>query len=94
MITYKTYLYILSAEKNIVQVLDVTTDEIVKNIDLNTDGFSTKIYKLDNFDSAIITDTKAGKFSIINLTANILVKNYPIDVPVSEIVIVPEVRKN
>lgn len=94
MLTYKTYLYILSAEKNIVQVLDVTTDEIVKNIELNTDGFSTKIYKLDNLDSAIVTDTKAGKFSIINLTANILVKNYPIEVPVSEIVIVPEVRKN
>ncbi|MBQ9688582.1 hypothetical protein IJV79_02980, partial [bacterium] len=94
MLLYRNYLYILSASSNIVQVLDTTTDNIIEEIPLNTGGFSTKIYQIDNSNYALITDASANQYSIIDMDANSFVKNNPIDISVSKMIILPEVRKN
>lgn len=93
MLIYKNNLYILSAQKNIVQVLDTLTDEFTDTINLNTAGFSTKIYRIKNTNIALVTDTKTNKYSVLDLDKKQVIKTNLLEIPVSEIVVVPKVKK-
>lgn len=93
MLLYKDNLYILSAQSNVVQVLNTKDDEITHTIYLNTNGFSTQIYQLKNTDIALITDTKANKYSVLDLSQNQVIKTNILEIPVSEIAVTPRVRK-
>lgn len=93
MLVYKDNLYVLSAQSNIVQVLNTVDDEITHTIYLNTKGFSTKIYRLKNTNIALITDTKSNKYSVLDLDKNQVIKTNILDIPVSEIAVTPKVRK-
>lgn len=93
MMVYKNSLYVLSAQKNIVQVFDTLTDELTNTILLNTKGFSTKIYRIKNTNIAVVTDTKTDKYSVLDLDKKIVIKTNSLEIPVSEIVIVPKLRK-
>ena len=93
MLVYKTNLYVLSAQNNIVQVLDTINDEISSTIYLNTKGFSTKIYRVKNTDIALVTDTKMDKYSVLDLDKKQVIKTNVLEIPVTEIVVVPTVKK-
>lgn len=93
MITYKDNLYVLSAQNNAVQVVDAINDEIIKTINLNTNGFSTKIYRIKNTNIALAMDTKIDKYSVIDLDKKEVLKTNLLEIPVSEIVVVPKIRK-
>lgn len=93
MLLYKNDLYVLSAQNNIVQVLNTVNDEITNTIYLNTNGFSTKIYRIKNTNIAVITDTKTNKYSVLDLNKKQVIKTNILDVPVSTIVIVPRAKK-
>ena len=93
MFVYFNNLYILSAENSVVQVLNTQTDKITAIIKLNTNGFSTKIYKVPNTNLAIITDAKAGKYSVLNLDRKQVIKTLPMDIPVSELAVTNKVKK-
>lgn len=86
-------LFILGATQNVIQVLDVQTDIITDTIYLNTNGFSTKISKIDGTDLALITDTKAGMYSVLNLKTKQIIKTNPLETPVSSIVVIDKVEK-
>lgn len=93
MMVYKDDLFILSAQNNIVQVLNTITDEITNNIGLNTNGFSTKIYRLPNKNIALITDTKVAKYSVLSLDKKRVLKTNVLEMPVNSIVAVPKIKK-
>lgn len=93
MLAYKDNLYILSAQNNVVQVLDTVNDEFTGTINLNTKGFSTKIYRLKNTNIALVMDTKTDKYSVIDLDKREVIKTNFLEIPVSEIVVVPRIRK-
>lgn len=93
MIGYKDKLYILSAQNNAVQVLDAINDECIGTINLNTNGFSTKIYRIKNTNVALVMDTKIDKYSVIDLDKKEVLKTNFLEIPVSEIVVVPTIRK-
>lgn len=93
MLVYKDNLYILSAQSNVVQVLTTIDDEITHTIDLNTNGFSTEIYRVKNTNIALITDTKANKYSVLDLDKNQIIKTNILDIPVSEIAVTPKIRR-
>ena len=93
MLLYKDKLYILSAQNNVVQILDTVTDEITDTICLNTNGFSTKIYQVKNTNIALITDTKAGKYSVLDLDKKLVIKTNTLEIPVSVIVVANKIKK-
>lgn len=93
MLVYFNNLYILSAENSTVQVLNTQTDKITATIKLNTNGFSTKLYRIPNTNLAIISDAKAGKYSVLNLDRKQVIKTLPIDIPVGEMVVTNKVKK-
>lgn len=93
MLVYKNNLYILSAQSNVIQVLNTETDDITDKISLNTNGFSTKIYRIKNTPIALVMDTKVDKYSVLDLDKKQVIKTNILEVPVSSVVVVPTVRK-
>lgn len=93
MLYYNGNLYVVGASENVVQVINTTTDEVGEKIPLNTNGFSTKIYRLENTNLAIITDTKSSIFSVFNLDTKQVIKTVAINVPISSIVVTDKVKK-
>lgn len=93
MLVYKGNIYILSAQNNAVQVLNTATDAITDTIYLNTLGFSTKIHPVKNTNLAIITDTKAGKYSVLDLDKKLVIKTNPLEIPVSTIAVGNRIKK-
>jgi DNA-binding beta-propeller fold protein YncE len=94
MFLYKNKLYILSATTNTIQILDTINDLFVDDIQLNTKGFSSKIYQVEDSQYAIVTDASENEYSVLNLEANELIKNTSINIPILKMVIAPEGRKN
>ena len=66
---------------------------ITDSIYLNTKGFSTKISPIDGTDLAIVTDTTAGMYSVLNMKNKQIIKTNPLETPVSSIVVVDKVQK-
>lgn len=93
MYVYKNNILVLSAQSNVIQAINTTTDDITDTIFLNTNGFSTKIYRLKGTNIALVTDTKTNKYSVLDLDKKVVIKTNFLEVPVSEIVVTPKVRK-
>lgn len=94
MLAYKDFLYVLGAVGNKIEVIDTTTDKLVETIELNTnDGFPSKLNYIEGTNLALVTDAKAGVYTIIDLDAKKIIKTNPIDLPVSSIVVANRVRK-
>ena len=93
MLAYGKYLFILGAEDNIVQVIDRNTDEPVTNIALNTKGFSTSMTVVPNSPLVVVSDAKAGKYSVIDLNKKAVIRTNTLDMPANKIIIGRNIRK-
>lgn len=93
MIAYNKNLYILGANENIVQVISSETDKLTDSIYLNTKGFSTNIDKIEDTNLAIISDSRASMYCILDLDSKRIIKVSPIEVPIRTIVITENVKK-
>ncbi len=93
MLAFNDKLFILGAGDNSIQILNTKTDQITDSIYLNTNGFSTKIYRIEGTNIALITDTKASLYTVFDLGMNKVIKSVPIDVPASAIVVTEKVKK-
>lgn len=93
MYVYKDNLFVLSAQNNVLQVFNTKTDDITDTIELNTKGFSTKICPVPGTNLAIITDTAAGKYSVLDLDKKVVIRTNLLEIPVSEMVIANRIKK-
>ena len=93
MIAYNHKLYILGATENIVQVIDTETDDLTDTIYLNTEGFSTNINRIEDTNYAIISDTRASIYCVLDLETKQIVKASAIEVPIRNIVVTDKVIK-
>lgn len=93
MLIYKGNLFVLSAQKNTIQVFSTEQDELTDTIELNTSGFSTKLHRVCNSNIAVITDAKSDKYSVLDLDKKVVLKTNFLELPVSQVEIVPTVKK-
>lgn len=93
MLVFNGKLYILGAINNEICVIDTSTDQLTDIIKLGTNGFSTKIFRIDDTNLAIVTDTKAKKYSMIDLGAKKVIKSNSVEIPINSIVVVDKVKK-
>lgn len=93
MLAYGKNLYVLGAEDNIVQVIEQDSNEPIANISLNSNGFSTGMTMIPNSSLAVISDVKAGRYSVLDLNKKAIIKINSLDIPVSRIVIGKNIRK-
>ncbi len=91
--TYEDKLFILGAYDNVVQVLDTKTDELTDSIYLNTKGFSNRIFKIENTNLALISDSRASIYCVLDMNTKQIIKASAIEVPIRAIVITDQIAK-
>ena len=85
-------LYILGAAENIVEILDTKTDLITDKLYMESNSFATNITPVDNTELIMITNAKAGMYSVIDTIEKDIVKTSPLEVPVRAIVVTDRVK--
>ena len=93
MLVLNDMLYVLGAVNNEICIIDTKTDQLIDIIKLGEEGFSTKIFRLDDTNLAIITDTKAKKYSMFDLENKKVIATNAVEIPISSIVVVDSVKK-
>ena len=84
--------YILGAQNNEIQKINVSDLNIAGTIKLNTEGFSFGFNKISGTDLYTVTDIKKNKYSILDLQNSVLLKTYSVNVPIKDVVIANSVR--
>ncbi|MBO6271408.1 hypothetical protein J6O48_01360 [bacterium] len=93
MLVYKGLLYVLGAANNQIQVLNILNNEPLGIIAIAGDGFSTKFCPIPNTDLLIVSDTKVGRYTIVDLKANRVVKTNGTELPVNSVIVGKKVHK-
>lgn len=86
------YLYILGAQYNKIQKVDLEDCKVVGNIELGTDGFTTGFGIIDNTNIGIVTDIKKNIFSLVDLEKGKFLKSYALNIPMKNVVITEKVK--
>ncbi len=92
MYAHNNELFILSAQENIVEVLNTDEDLITDKLFLNTNAFATQITPIDNSNLIMVTNALSGLYSVIDTDTKEIVKTSPIDVRVRAIVVTDKVK--
>ncbi|MBQ2645347.1 hypothetical protein IJG14_07245 [bacterium] len=92
MFLYGDKLFIVCSGDNIIDILDTKTLKYIDKIDIPYKGFPKKITQIDNTNLAIVTDTNAKKYAIINLDTNKMVGTYSLDIPVNSIIVIDKIN--
>ena len=92
MLYYGDFLYVLGAQNNQIQKINIKTGKTKETIELGTGGFSKGFERIDNSDVAVITDIKQNKYTIFDLSKGQVLKTYSISVPINDIVITDKVK--
>jgi hypothetical protein len=80
-------LYILGAQSNQLQRINVDNGKVLDTINFANDGFSTGFNLIENSNLAVVTDIKKNTYTIIDLEKGKVLKTYSINVPVKDVVI-------
>lgn len=85
-------LYILGANDNIVEIIDTKDDLVTDKLYLDTESFATNITPIDNTELIMVTNAKAGMYSVIDTATKDIIKTSPLDIPVRAIVVTDKVK--
>lgn len=89
---YGDYLYVLGAQYNQLQKINLKNSKVLETIDLGTEGFSTGFSRIADTNLAIVTDVKQNKYSIVDLEKGKLIKTYSMTVPINKVIIADKVK--
>ena len=89
---FDKYLYVLGAQDNLLQKINLNNGKVIDVIKIGTEGFSTGFERIKNTDLAIITDVKENKYTVIDLAKGKVIKTYAMTVPVNKIIITDKVK--
>ena len=93
MLIKDSLLYVLGAQNNIIHIINIQDTQPIGLITIGGDGFSTKFCPILNSNLVIVTDTKLGKYTIIDLAENKTVKTNGTELPVNNIIVGKKVKK-
>ncbi len=85
-------LYILGAQSNQIQKINLDNNSVIENIQIGTDGFSTSFNKIDNTNLAVITDIKRNIYTIFDLEKGKIIKNYSVNIPIKNVILTDTVK--
>ncbi|MBP3847799.1 hypothetical protein J6I39_08640 [bacterium] len=85
-------LYILGAADNIIEVMDTKDDLITDKLYLDTESFATNITPIDKTELIMVTNAKAGMYSVVDTVSKDIIKTSPLEVPVRSIVVTNKVK--
>ncbi len=92
MLLYDKTLYVLGAQNNVIQQINTKNNGITGKIELNTDGFSAGMHRIDDSNFCVVTDLKKNAYSIVDLAKGKLIKTYYVNVPIKDVIITDKVE--
>ena len=92
MLIFDKTLYVLGAQNNEIQKINIDNDQVVGTISLGNEGFSSRLTQIDDTNYAVSTDLKNNQYSIIDLAKGKLLKTYKVNVPIKDVVITNKVN--
>ena len=92
MLNFNDYLYVLGAQANKLQKININNGKVLDTISLQEGGFSTKINKIENTNLAVITDVKLNTYTIFDLAKGKILKTYKTTVPLNNVIITDKVK--
>lgn len=93
MLMHEGTLYVLGAQNNDIQIVNIFENEPMGTIKIAGDGFSTRFCEIPNSNLTIVTDTKVGRYTIIDLLTNRVIKTNGAELPVNRIIVGKKVNK-
>ncbi len=91
MLQYDKTLYILGAQNNEIQRINLDNDSVLGKIELETGGFSSGLKLIENTSMALVVDVKNNLYSLIDLSKGKLLKSYKLNIPIKSVVITNKV---
>ena len=85
-------LYVLGAQNNVLQKININNSKVVDKIELSTDGFSKGFNKIAGTSLATVIDVKQNKYSVVDLEKGKLLKTYSMTVPIKDVIIADKVK--
>lgn len=92
MLVWNDYLYILGAQNNRLQRINLNNGKEIDTVDLDTEGFSTGFKSIDGTDLAIVIDVKQNKYTVVDLARAKVIKTYATTVPIKDVIIADKVK--
>ena len=92
MLIFDKTLYVLGAQNNEIQKINIDNDQTIGTISLGVDGFSSGLSQIDDTNYAVSTDLKNNQYSIIDLAKGKLLKTYKLNVPIKDVIITNKVN--
>ena len=89
---HNNVLYVLGAQNNKLQRINIDSSKVIDTIDIGTEGFSTGFKKIDGTDLAIIIDVKQNKYTVVDLVKGKVIRTYAMTVPINDIIIADKVK--
>ena len=89
---YNNNLYILGAQNNQIQRINIFDEKDSEIIDLELTGFSSKFNRIEDSNLAIIIDIKENKYVVFDFEKNKVLKTYSMSIPVKDIIIADKVK--
>ncbi len=93
MMIYKGLLYVLGANYNQIQIINTTDREPAGIINIEGDGFATKLCPIPDTSMVIVTDTKVGRYTIVDLNTNKVIKTNGTELPVNSVLVGKKIKK-
>lgn len=80
-------LYVVNAESDSLSVIDLTKNEKIKDIALNTKGFPSKINILDTSVRAIISTASNYEYVLVDLEKDVVINKFPVDTIINSVIL-------
>ncbi|MGN0015566.1 MAG: YncE family protein [Candidatus Gastranaerophilaceae bacterium] len=85
-------LFVLSSGNSEIEIYDKNSLKLLNKIKIPFNGFPRKITRVDNSNLALVTDTVAKKYAVINLANDMIIGTYPLDIPVYSITVIDKIN--
>lgn len=92
MIINDDIIYVLSAQNNVIQMIDSKNGELINKIELSSGGFSSRFNRIRGTNLAVVADVKENKYHIIDLSKGTLIKTYQVNVPIKDVKISERIK--
>ena len=93
MVTHNDTLYILGAQNNEIEIININNLNNAGIIKLSTGGFSFGFHPMSDSENLyIVTDIKTNKYSIVDLSNGKLIKTYSVNIPIKDVIITDRVQ--
>lgn len=89
---YKNYLYVLGAQNNQIQKINIENGKVIDTIETNTGGFSTGFNKIIDNDCVVIVDVKKNQYSILDLAKGKILVTNTLNIPLKSVVIANKIK--